>query len=226
MLFRLKLALVAIGGVMVFFGVQELRVSSGTTADPAEVDLAELEREKTIDNNHIKVGDHVALYFVSVYEYQTTESATGDPGPGTKVTLCYYPIISPEHPFIEGLARLEEEYGGLENVPDSVPGPDINDFAVLVKTKRFDTVGSIPDEFRDESSVQGLVINRIASLDSEEKKLIKDNFPTINLDEVLILQEGRQPASSAKSMGLTLGGGLLALVGVALFFAGKREGRT
>jgi len=226
MLFRLKLALVVIGGVMVFFGVQEMRVSSGTTADPAEVDLAELERERTLENNHIKVGDHVALYSVSLYQYEATEFATGEPGPGTKVTHCYYPIISLEHPFIAGLARLDAEYGGLENVPDSVRGPDITDFALLVKSKRFKTVGSIPDEFKDESSVQGLVINRIASLDSEEKKLIKDSFPAVDLDNVLILQEGRKPASAAKWMGLTFGGGLLAMIGVALFFVGRGEGRT
>jgi len=115
---------------------------------------------------------------------------------------------------------LASEYGGLENVPDSVPNPEIEHFAALVKTKRFKTVGSIPDDLEDETSVQGLVINRIKSLKGEEAKLIEETFPEIDLDKVLLLEHNRKPASLTKSLGMTFGGALLTLIGIGLFFVG------
>jgi hypothetical protein len=74
-----------------------------------------------------------------------------------------------------------------------------------------------------QDSVKGLVINRIDSLDSEEEKLIKENFPSLDIDKVLILEQDRTPASLFKSMGMMAGGMLLALVGVGLFFVGGGE---
>lgn len=216
---RVQLVLIVLGGVLVFVGYQDYRVSSGTTAEPASVDLAALEQGQAADNNHMQIGEHFALYPAAVYEYESS----GEPDPNTKVKKCYYPIISLKHPFVAALAKLAEEHGGLEKIPDNVPPPDIRDFAVLVKTRRFKTVGAIPDGLDGETSVQGLVINRISSLGSEEEKLIKENFPTANLDKVLILEDGRKPASMVKWLGFMLGGLALAAVGVGLFVVGRRK---
>ncbi len=218
---RIRLALIVIGCLLVFIGFREFRVSGGTTAKPAAVDLAALERDEATDNNHVQIGEHVAVYGTAVYEYEESRFAAGEPGPDTKVNHCYYPIISPEHPFIEALNKLVEEHGGLDNLPDEVSFPEIADFAVLVKTRRFKTVGAIPGGLADEASVQGLVINRIASLGDEEEKLVKESFPSINLETVLILEEGRKPASLGKSLGMLFGGLALAVLGLGLFIAGR-----
>jgi hypothetical protein len=58
-----------------------------------------------------------------------------------------------------------------------------------------------------------LVTNRIRSLGSEEKRLLKDSYGgNIDVDHCLIIQEGRTPTSGAV-LALIFGGGLLALLG-------------
>lgn len=203
---RIKLAMVALGGFIAFMGFQEFHVSQGATVEPAKVSLADLEAGKVPDNSHLEIGSHIALYGASIYEYEQSKYETGEPGSNAKVNHCYYPIFSTEHP----LFAVEEPTAGDD------------DFAVLVKTKAFKTVGSIPDGGPTVASVQGLVINRISSLDSEEKDLVKQSFPRANLDKVLILEQGRTPASFAKSGGMLGGGVLLSLVGIGMFFVGRK----
>ncbi|HUT10336.1 MAG TPA: hypothetical protein VMY42_07565 [Thermoguttaceae bacterium] len=209
---RFLMVLIVGGGALVFFGGREYLVSSGASSDPVEVDLAKLEAGETPENNHVKIGEHVSLYPASVYEYQQSKYASGEPGPDTTVTHSYYPILSMEHPFIQKLVETEGE-----------DVPDITDFAVLVKTKRFKTIRAIPDEMNTCASVQGLVINRIDSLDSEEKKLIKESFPLVKLDNVLILEEGRKPASLLLSLGMIFGGVALVVAGIGAFVVKNRQ---
>ena len=89
-----------------------------------------------------------------------------------KVNHCYYTIFSLEHPILPS----EELDGSADN------------FAVQVKTNNFSTVGSIPNDIAEIASIKGLVINRISSLDSEEKSLVNQSFPGADLDKVLILE--------------------------------------
>ena len=199
-MFRIKLAMIIGGGFLAFMGYEQFKVSSGTTVEPVSVSLADLEAGKIPDNTHLNIGEHIALHGAAVYEYEQAEHQSGDPGPNAKVNHCYYPIFSTEHP----LFAAEEETAGDD------------DFAVLVKTQVFKTVGSIPDDFATVGSVKGLVINSIASLDAEETNLVKQSFPGVNLDKVLILEQNREPASIAKSGGMMGGGVLLSLVGLGL----------
>lgn len=215
------LALLIGGCVLAFFGVQEYRVSMGTSAEPEMLNLHELETGSEISNNHVKVGAHVAVFGACVYEYE--ESSFGGMDDNSKVTHLYYPIISDEHEFFAAIDRLAEKYGDPFNAPDS-EWPDIDDFAVLVKTKRFPTIGSIPDGLQDEGEVQGLVVNRISSLDAEEKGLVQQSFPRLDLNKVLILEQDRHPASLAKSLGMIAGGALMVLIAIGSFFVGRGGG--
>ncbi len=70
---------------------------------------------------------------------------------------------------------------------------------------------------------QNLVINQIDSLDSEEEDLVKQNFAKADLDKVLILEEGREPASLFKSLGMVFGGIVLTLGGAAWMFLGRAD---
>ena len=182
-MFRIKLAMVVIGGVVAFIGFEEFKVSQGTSTEPESVSLADLEKGTAPDNAHLQIGEHIALYGTAVYEYEQSKYESGEPGPNAKVNHCYYPIFSHEHPML-----ASEE-----------PGGSTGDFAVLVKTKEFRTVGSIPDGFAEVASIKGLVINKISSLDSEEKSLVNQSFPGANLDKGLMLEQNRTPASFAKS---------------------------
>ena len=208
-MFRIKIAMIIGGGVLAFFGIQEFRVSSGTSSAPEEVQLLQLEGGQIPENSHLKVGPHYAIYAGSIYEYEESKySASSTPSNSAKVNVCYYPIVSKSHPFVEAVEREDDFF-------------EFDQIAGLVKTKRFKKIGSIPEDLlADESNVQGLVVNRVDSLDKEEKKLLKENFPKVDIDRVLILEEGRQPSSLLKSGGMIMGGLALIAVGIGLFFVG------
>ena len=224
-MFRIKLALLIGGGVLAFFGIQEVLVSYGTDSKADEVDLKTVEDGQTPESNHAKIGEHMAIFDASVYAVRQAKHEKGEPGPGSKVEYCFYPIISNEHPYINALRELADKHGGLDNVPEEAAWPDIQDYTIsmLVKTKKFKTVGTIPDGMDTQDTVQGLIINQIDSLDSEEEGLVKESFPKADLEKVLILEDGRKPASLFKSLGMTFGGILLSLGGVGWLILGRRQ---
>ena len=221
-MFRLKLLLIGVGGFLAFMGYQEFRVSHGASMEPVKVQLSTLESGESLTNNHVLIGDHVAVYGGSVYEYSQGKYDKSAPGPNTKVTHAFYPIISEEHVFFDKLNTLAETHGSLDTIPDS-EWPSIDDFKVLIKTQRFKTIGSIPDGMTSESSLQGMLVNSISGLDSEEEDLVRSSFPKTDLSNVLIIEDGRKPASLLKSLGMLTGGIAVALAGVATFFMGGQD---
>jgi hypothetical protein len=221
-MFRIKLAMAILGGVLAFVGIQEWRVSSGTTTEPIAVNLVDVEKGKVPDNSHWNLGEHVAVYDTGVYEYSQSKYDTSEPDAGTSITHYYYPVLSSEHPFLAQLRSLSEKYGSVESIPaEEVPA--LTDIAVIVKTKQFDTIGSIPSSWEIVPNLQGLVINRISSLSRKEAELLQGGLPGLNTEKLLILEAGRQPASTAKSLGMISGGAIVALAGVAWMFAGKQQ---
>lgn len=61
-MFRIKLAMIVGGGFIAFMGYEQFKVSSGTTAEPVSVSLADLEAGKIPDNAHLNIGEHIALH--------------------------------------------------------------------------------------------------------------------------------------------------------------------
>ncbi len=209
-MFRLKIAAIIVGGIVGYLGFQEYKVSGGTTPEPQKVDLARLEAGEQVENNHILVGEHAAVYGATVYAYKDDSLNARTP-----LEYVYYPIFSPEVPSIVIYGELKEQYGSWDNIPDG-ERPLIGNFAVLVKTRRFKTFGAIPNDLiRKESSVKGLVINRIKKLGAEESRLLKQSFPMINIEKVLILDQDRRPASFLRSWGFMILGAILILGGLA-----------
>jgi hypothetical protein len=211
---RLLIGVIVLGGVLLYFGFQEFRVSADSSAEPVAVSLADLEKGNPPPNNHIRIGPHVRLYGGSVCEYEQSKYSTAKPGPDTKVNHVYYPALSDEHPFLAKLASVGKLYGGIDRIPDDKV-PPIEGLAVLVKTKRFKTIGAIPEQADASDSLKGLIINRIESLKADEKRLLSEGFPNVDFSKVLILEEDREPSSSAKFMGFLGGGAILALAGLA-----------
>jgi hypothetical protein len=219
---RLTLVGVVLGGMLAFFGFQEWRVSRGSTAEPLAVELAEVEAGRAPENNHWKLGECVALYSSCVYEYEQSKYSTAEPDGETKINHCYYPVISKGHPFLSQLSALAAKHGSVEAIPESEV-PALNNFAVLVKSRQFKQLGDIPADWDVAPATQGLVINRIASLDKKEAELLRQGFPGQNTDKLLLLEADRRPASILKSGGMMGGGALLALGAIALMVA-KRNG--
>ena len=88
-------------------------------------------------------------------------------------------------------------------------------FAVIVKTERFKKFGDIPDvPQRHEGQLEGLVINTLRPLGYKEKKLLKEEFPNMDFDKVLVVEENRKPSSWAWCATFQYGG--MALIGAGL----------
>jgi len=222
--FRVKLAAVVLGGVLAFMGFEEYRVSSGATSEPESIDLSGLEAGQDVANTHIRIGLHSAVYAGVVYRWEGDEYSNDGSSPNARVKYAYYPIISRTHPFNVRWDALAEKYGSYDDVPETEDFPELTTFSVLVKTERFKTVGTLPEGILDETERSGLLIHRIDGLDEEEKILVREGFPQVDFDKLLILEDGRKPSSAFMWMGMMAGGLLVSLTGVALLVARRQEG--
>ena len=70
----------------------------------------------------------------------------------------------------------------------------------------------------DQDTIQGMVVNEIASLGSDEKKYLRQAYPGIDFARCWILEAGREPAGSGKMFALFGGGAALLLFGLKLIF--------
>jgi hypothetical protein len=202
------------GGVLGWIGYEEYKVGQGSTAEAQEVELIDLEAGNFPENNHLRIGPHLRMYGGSVFQYETSRNASDGPQGTDKVDYTYYPIISFEHPYIAQILALEEKYGDFSQVPDEEWPADIGEVAVLVKTKEFKRVDQIPEEMQDEMNIQGLVINTIDELKTDELRLLRESYPRTNFDKVLILEHNRTPSSTAKALTQIAGGAGLILLGI------------
>jgi len=216
-------ALLALCVVLGIYASQELKVSSGASASPVPADLAEIEKSGVAPDPHLLMGKHFALYSASVYEYELERGETESTfvPDGTLINFCLYPVISKDHPYHAELAEWRRRMRAGERA-DEPEIREIREVSVLVKTERFEIVGQIPDEAVWENSIQGLVINRIRSLQPDERRLIRDSLPGVDLSRVLILEDGRTPTSTGGSMMLFVLAALCGGGGIACFAIGKR----
>ena len=82
---------------------------------------------------------------------------------------------------------------------------------VIVKTAHVASEDDL-DTLRSRTKMQGLVINRIEELGSDEKDLLRKDYPGLDFNKCLILEEGRQPSEFTKVF-LMSGGGMALLFG-------------
>jgi hypothetical protein len=201
---RSRWILFVIGGLLALWGLEEFRVGFDAAAEAIEVDLAALEQGQKLPQNHIRLGTHMCLYFDAIYSYDLRDKNKPNPD----IQYAYYPIISLSNPL---LSRLTPHVNPDE---DSSPAQHVEELKVLVKTQQFKRVSDIPRDGVVKKAVTGLVINRIRSLEVKEADLLRQQYPRINLEQILILEESRTPISPAVSFAVLAGG--LALVALAL----------
>ncbi len=194
---RFFLFVAAAGAFGVYTGYQERALARGSSSEPLEVELSQIEAGNVPENKHLRIGTHWKVFEGAVYEYRPTgEHHYGEPDASTKVNYLYYPIVSTASKKSQG---------------DSVWG-----FSVLVRTTRYKTVGAIPaEDMKLGKTVQGLVTNEVQSLNSDERRLLRESFSTVNFDNVLLLQEGRKPVSETGYLGFMGGGAVAVLIGLA-----------
>jgi len=214
---RLAVLLVAMGGALSCLGAKEFSLCCGTSAQPVYVHLAQLEAGRAPPSNYLRIGPHIAIFPAAVYRYRCQEG-TGRAAADASLLACYYPIVSSSHPFVLRLEQLQQRYGDLSRAARHTSLPELKQFAVLVKTARFGCPRHIPAGVQHHTGLCGMVINRVESLGPEEQQFLHASFPELQLDRVLIVEEGRTPSSVASCLAMMGSGVLLVLAGVRLFW--------
>lgn len=199
-MFRIKAGLVLGGVFLIIFGVRDAWLNSSASSTPVPVDLAALENGGKVENENVVIGPHVALFPYYVFE-TPSDSDYGD----LPVNYCVYPIISISGGELERMAKHEG--------PDL---PPLGNVAVLVKSKKYKRTSEIPESIEPRDSMQGLVINNINTLDNDMKDFIKKSYPNVNVDTVLVVEEGRSPNMILGAL-MAVGGIAMIGVGAALF---------
>ena len=215
---RLILFIILGGGFLSLNGYLQYLASNKINKTPSATKLIDIEKGNKITNNYLILGEHWAFYSSCVY-YDSTSKYDRNVKGRTKVDYAYYPALSIEHPYMITLEKLEEQYGDLSKVPGR-KFPKLENIHVLIKTEKFKTVGEIPAYIDSKKNMKGLIINSISSLNDDERKLIKESFPKVNFNKLVIIEEGREPCSITNSFTMMGGGVLIIFIGMAIAFKG------
>ena len=201
---RLKLILVIAGIACIFFGVQEIRLRSAADEIPQEITCADLEANGPGDNAHVVLSDFILCDFAYVYEEKNSK--------WSKVWIPAVPLGGEYH---QQLLSMLDDQG---NLTGELPMP--NNVSVIVKSSDVQSESDV-ELLSSRDTVQGVIVNVISSLGSDEKKILKDSYPSVNFDQCWILEVGRKPASMGKLAGFCLGGLALLAVGGVMFLQGS-----
>ena len=92
-----------------------------------------------------------------------------------------------------------------------------------MKTNAFETLGSIPSGATAEPMLQGTVVNSIGGIYYKQANMSRGRFPRNNFDKILVLEAGRKPVSTMRSILMMVAGVLVSFVGVLSFFVGRDD---
>ncbi|HEU5119054.1 MAG TPA: hypothetical protein VFT74_20865, partial [Isosphaeraceae bacterium] len=96
---------------------------------------------------------------------------------------------------------------------------------ILFKTKKASNENELNQIFMGGGPLRGMIVNKVESLGSEEKKHLTQGYPGIDFDKCYIFEHERHPAGTTQVVGMMGGGGFLFLIGLAWFTAGWQKNR-
>ncbi len=206
---RLKIAMIVIGGVIGFLGFQEWQLRTVAKDQAQSITASQLAARGPGNNAHIILTDFFPSPGACVYESKRQG------GPWTKV---WVPIVAMDSSYVQELLRKFPN----GNVNGPVPTP--TDVRIILKTTKAKDEHELASLFEREGQLHGMVINKIESLGSDEKRLLSESYPGIDISRCYIVDHDRSPAGTGKVLGLLGGGGFLVLGGVAWLVAGRKKG--
>ncbi len=181
---RLALAAMIGGGVLMYFAYQEWRVGKAAASAPEEIKLADLIARGATGNPYVRISD-----FETGNNYVYQEGQYGS---------SWETIWVPAASIAPGAAADQ-------------PEADIKNPQVIIKSKHVHSESELAPLLQ-RPTLDGLVTNSIESLGSEEKTHLTSQYPGVDFDKCLILDEGRKPSGLA-SVALMGGGGLVLILG-------------
>ncbi len=187
---RLNLGLIIGGCVVIVIGFNEFRMKLTSQVKPQNITLAKLLSDGSGDNIYLNLSG-VFIREDFVFEGKSEQ------GP-------FQTIWAPAQPLPAGfnLANGAPPQSGVKIIIKS------SDCKTMADVNALATKGAL-------SSIEGMIVNDITSLGSEEKRLLKSSYENVNFDDCLIFEVGRTPAGMFKVIALWGFGGLLILAGLA-----------
>lgn len=210
---RVALVLIVLGGVLGFIGFKEARLGEGASAEPQHMTAQELIDNGPGENVHLILHEFVACEF----SYVVFTDEGRDEGPYEKV---FIPILAEGGQWHRAVLELVDEDG---NLPRNVPMPE--DIRVIAKLKNIRDDDRV-SRMMGKTALQGMVINEIASLGSDTRRILSEQYPGVDFDTCYILEVGRKPAGSGKLVIMFGGGGALVLAGVAVLVFRSRKSKA
>ncbi|MEL6106287.1 MAG: hypothetical protein AAFU85_09625 [Planctomycetota bacterium] len=217
---KLRYWILVLGAGISLWGLSDLRISSNASQEPIEVDLAELERGADVPGNHIRLGEHLAIFETAVYDLSSGDAGTPGRGDEAGLSEVYYPIISPRHRFARRLNLGEKT--SLAEIPLNQM-KTLDDFRVVVKTDQYPTVGSIPSGAAQMPELRGMVVNSIGGMNYEQENIWRRRYPGIDFESILVIEPGREPGSAVRSILAMVVGFLVLVLGIFLFLLEKEH---
>ena len=214
---RFALALVIGGAVLTFFGYNEHKLASAAASDPQSITAADLAANGPGENAHVAVTDAYILDSYSAYYYEDKPS---------EFEKVWIPAISMDDPYV---AKIDELVAAAEaNNPDD---PDYTavlelsyptNIKLVIYSEELKSEGQV-EAFMQQTNVTGLVMNELEKLDGEELTQLREMYPSLNTDNVYLIEHNRKPKSTGTTMLMMVGGVLLILAGPGLFFLGRNK---
>jgi predicted Zn finger-like uncharacterized protein len=201
---RFAIALGIIGVVLFAAGLKEMRLATAASAKPQEITCLDLEKNGPGKNAYVRVTKFIST---GGFVYQKKENSDA-------WQMVWLPIIPIDGDYALRVRKMIKD-GTLKSESDLPPPDHVH---VIVKSSKISSQSEV-DRFDDtHDTLTGLVINQVESLSQKEKDLLVQSYPGTDLDTCWIVEEGREPASPAKYLGMMGGGAALVLAGLWLTF--------
>ena len=203
-MFRIKLLLIIAGIAMIVIGVQELRLASAAKAEPQVITCEQLAKDGPGDNAHVTLTKFRLHPLSSIYQEKKKRFGKSS-GDWVKI---WVPAVPAE---------------GAEKLGPALMAPAPSDVRVIVKSTQVKNPQDLI-ALAGREQISGVITNKIESLGRDERKLLQEGCPGVDLDRCYILEQDRKPADSIKLFGM-LGGGLALglLGGFWMLGGGKKE---
>ena len=208
----IMLIMAAIGVGSIVYGYSESKVSSGATEVPRSVTCQQLIDGGNEDNPHVLVSEVLAgqNYFTRVKLTKAEKEAGNTTNKPWEAV--YLPLLPLTPELKTRIARGEQV----------IPPPPAHLVRVILFSSKIKNKEELGQIFTPEGAVQGMIVNSTSTLSTETENMLRQAYPGIDLNQVLLLEQGRKPTSQGVTTGLLIGGvglivcaaamGLIALV--------------
>ncbi|MBS4155115.1 hypothetical protein [Cobetia sp. MC34] len=182
--------LVVAGIAAWLYAVDEGRWVGRVTTRPETLNLESVEQGNLPVNQFVSLRNHWAVYREHTETFRLDANADG----GRRIETLYYPVISDMNPYLLELAGLSRAFGGIDGIP-SEEWPRIERMGVLVRTDSVQSLENVPPLIEFPDGLFGTVLHAETDLPGDERSLLAERWPDIDLSRVIIINAGHRPGN-------------------------------